>query len=1583
MTHPEASRLSDFARGLLAPDGADEVERHLAECPECCERAASAGKDGFIACLQSAAGSASSKETHPSLALQATQAEALGVIPPALRDHPRYRVLRLLGKGGMGEVWLAEHRVMQRMVALKVIRQDLVSSPELAERFRREVLAAAKLSHPNIVAALDAEQAGDTHFLVMEFVDGASVAMHLRSQGPLPVAEACDIARQAALALQHAHSQGLVHRDIKPENLLRSSDGTVKVADFGLARLLRGPEAVTTATSSGILVGTIDYIAPEQANDAARADIRADIYSLGCTLYHLLTGQTPYPGGGVLDKLTRHMGGRPMRLTQLRPDVPLALARVVERLMSPDPAKRFATPGEAAAALEPFTRPTPAKPPARWPWIAAAALLLGAGLAAGVAVYTLQTSKGTIVVESDDPDVTVIVKRRGETVTVIDEKTGRKVDITPGEYELSLSENGKKLELSTSRVSLTRGGKVIVRVTFKKEAPPIPVVKLLHLPREEVTTPPVKVEEAFKWPADLAEVMKERPDIDDNFRDPRSSTYDPTDKKGKKIIERVLKVRAEFEGGALHASFDRLEEAQDRFAVFTHDDLPAAEYLFIARARLPADSPASWGVEIKSTKAGHAFLVRLWNDGRLQIGPGPRSGKDAPRPNDVRVEHRAIRKGGEPNDLALEIKGRTMRVFVNGVRVLPPVPLTAGYEETSAALFCHFGDVGPARVTFERARRWVAGQAAPAAGLPADTRETMKAAPDVDDRFDDRKTSPFDRARGKTAFWGSKEFGTEVRYGKGGAEVLFHASEKGSRQMALTHDAGTASEYVCRVSGRVEGEQAGAWGMTVQGKDVGEVFAIRAWNSGMLEIGPTRATTAEVPVFKKARVAALKGGKERDELVVSIRGGELRVWANGQEAAGPLDLPAAFQVSNQGIHAYHASGEAGKIVIERFTRWARPAAAPDPATPADLARIKPEIDDDFKETKGSVFDHDGDGRSVSEIKDLNIRAALVKGEGYVLEAKPTEKLVPRFGFSFPAEPKVSGDFACLVRGKIATEELGYIAVALEGEDGAALTVRAWKSGVVNIGQFPRTGRDFSLPRLKTSGHERGHAGGRENELLVVVQGGVMRVYINGKTAADPVTLPPGLRPPSVGFMLCQDGQQEGRIVLTRFKRWRLGAARPAVGRAPIGPADLVRLKPILDDDLRDPSVSPFDASRGAHPRREDKALALALDFSKSEGCVMEFGPLPDSRRGKPRNLHILPDNAPEADFACRIRGKMTTEDPAYLGIALRGRKEGAELIVRLHSTGAVETGEFTATAPGLAMPRLRTAPLKAFRRGEMNELLVIVQGGSMRAYVNGEPAAPAASLPDGMEATKSGLVACQVGNKAGRYVFDRFTLWRLGGKAAAAPPRAATRPADLEKRKPDIDDDFEDAKNSPFDPSRGRSTRAVYKDLKIEADYVKGEGYTATFGGLASPDVRYAFAFPEDASVSSFACRIRGRFKADDAGYFGLALHGKEGAQMTVRVWNTGRLQLGRSKRTADDFPVPVLKTAGHAAPKAGDAANELLVVVEGGVMRLYLDGKPAADSVKLPAGLERAEVGLILCHNGQKAARGAVRRFTLWRLEE
>jgi hypothetical protein len=283
-----------------------------------------------------------------------------------LLDHPRYRVLRLLGQGGMGAVYLAEHLFMGRLVALKVVSTALMDSPDALERFRQEVRAAAQLSHPNIVAAFDADHVGNLHFLVMEYIDGVNLAEHLARSGPLPIPQACHAVEQAALGLQHAHDKGMVHRDIKPQNLMLTRGGGVKILDFGLARFARERNAPGQAglTGTGVVMGTADYIAPEQTRSSRGIDIRADIYGLGCTLYHLLSGRVPFPDGTVIDKMIRHCVDAPEPLRSLRPDVPTELAAVVEKMMAKDPAQRYQTPAEVAAALHPFggSRPQPIVP---------------------------------------------------------------------------------------------------------------------------------------------------------------------------------------------------------------------------------------------------------------------------------------------------------------------------------------------------------------------------------------------------------------------------------------------------------------------------------------------------------------------------------------------------------------------------------------------------------------------------------------------------------------------------------------------------------------------------------------------------------------------------------------------------------------------------------------------------------------------------------------------------------------------------------------------------------------------------------------------------------------------------------------------------------------------------------------------------------------------------------------------------------------------------------------------------------------------------------------------------------------------
>ncbi len=264
-----------------------------------------------------------------------------------------YVLLERLGEGGMGAVFKARHRKLGRIVALKVIRKERLADADAVKRFQREVHAAAQMAHANVVHALDADQVGDRHLLVMEYVEGIDLAHLVKERGPLPVEQACDYVRQAALGLQHAHERGLVHRDIKPSNLLLAKSGQVKLLDLGLARLTAAAgESNSTLTQEGSVMGTPDYVAPEQARQSHTVDIRADLYSLGCTLYFLLAGRPPFPGGTLGEKLLHHMLDEPEPVETLRPEVPPGVAAIIRRLMTKAPGQRYQTPGELAAVLD-------------------------------------------------------------------------------------------------------------------------------------------------------------------------------------------------------------------------------------------------------------------------------------------------------------------------------------------------------------------------------------------------------------------------------------------------------------------------------------------------------------------------------------------------------------------------------------------------------------------------------------------------------------------------------------------------------------------------------------------------------------------------------------------------------------------------------------------------------------------------------------------------------------------------------------------------------------------------------------------------------------------------------------------------------------------------------------------------------------------------------------------------------------------------------------------------------------------------------------------------------------------------------
>jgi serine/threonine-protein kinase len=365
------------------------------------------------------------------------QDDDLRRLPGAELLHDRYRLDGKLGSGGMADVYLADDLRLGRQVAVKVLRAELATDDAFVERFRTEARAVAMLNHPNVVALHDRGQVGGRYYLVMEYVRGETLKQRLRRDGALPPAEAAVIAHALLAALQAAHERHIVHRDVTAQNVLLAADGRVKVADFGIARI-----GASALTRTGTMLGTCHYVSPEQAR-GMRADARSDLYGAGVVLFEMVTGRVPFEGDSDVAVALQHVNDPPPRPRDLAPAVPEALERVVLRALAKDPADRYQSAAEFAAALDAalaapaVTGEVPAVPPAapdiaaapeaatvltgsapaptvvmpetaatvvrprrrRWPWLLAAALALVA-IAAGGAVYLFAAAAAVAV-----PDV--------------------------------------------------------------------------------------------------------------------------------------------------------------------------------------------------------------------------------------------------------------------------------------------------------------------------------------------------------------------------------------------------------------------------------------------------------------------------------------------------------------------------------------------------------------------------------------------------------------------------------------------------------------------------------------------------------------------------------------------------------------------------------------------------------------------------------------------------------------------------------------------------------------------------------------------------------------------------------------------------------------------------------------------------------------------------------------------------------------------------------------------------------------------------------------------------------------------------
>jgi serine/threonine protein kinase len=266
----------------------------------------------------------------------------------------RYLILDQIGHGGMGRVYLARDTRLRRLVAVKVLSRDRIGNPRAVSRFRREAKLGAQLQHENLIRVYDEGDIGGMPYLVMEYITGKTVSQMISEQGRLPPAEAAELGRQVALGLEHLHQKDLLHRDVNPANILVDQEGIAKLTDLGLAIDLTDEEDIVTR--DGATVGTFDYISPEQARNPRQIDTRSDLYSLGCTLYHMIAGRVPFPAPSLPEKLFAHQSTNPEPLRSFVPEIPEGLEAVVATLMNKRPEDRYSRPAAAARGLEPYAR---------------------------------------------------------------------------------------------------------------------------------------------------------------------------------------------------------------------------------------------------------------------------------------------------------------------------------------------------------------------------------------------------------------------------------------------------------------------------------------------------------------------------------------------------------------------------------------------------------------------------------------------------------------------------------------------------------------------------------------------------------------------------------------------------------------------------------------------------------------------------------------------------------------------------------------------------------------------------------------------------------------------------------------------------------------------------------------------------------------------------------------------------------------------------------------------------------------------------------------------------------------------------
>lgn len=463
----------------------------------------------------------------------------------------KYRILERLGSGSNSSVFLCQHLTMGRKVAVKILPISKAEDPTSLARFYREARAAGSLDHPNIVHTYDNGQEGDIHFLVMEYVDGTNLQAIVQKYGPMDIARAAAYIRQAAVGLQHLHQAGLIHRDIKPGNLLLERRGVIKILDLGLARFFHDhQDMLTQQANHATILGTADYLSPEQTLDSHDVDARTDIYGLGATFYYLLAGRPPFEAKAVSQKLLAHLMKEPTPLPKLRPEVPEGLAAVIQKMMAKDRDQRFQSAAAVVVALAPWTQTSILPPPAHeMPQLCPAAHNAGSGEASFVPAAAAETARS-------------VFRERGEERTLILHGPAERQG---GEQEASTARVERAQAIGRAAAKSRKSGRNGPPAGGQEPPPPAPAAD----PKPDKKRRPSKRRDAEDTINSLRGIDT-RPDLHESMQPASVPTQPAPVRRGRtrwvRLVKAVCVMAAILGGIALHAflSRPRMSEASQR-----------------------------------------------------------------------------------------------------------------------------------------------------------------------------------------------------------------------------------------------------------------------------------------------------------------------------------------------------------------------------------------------------------------------------------------------------------------------------------------------------------------------------------------------------------------------------------------------------------------------------------------------------------------------------------------------------------------------------------------------------------------------------------------------------------------------------------------------------------------------------------------------------------------------------------------------------------------------------------------------------------------------------------------------------------